>query len=58
MIACRGKSMHKLKAKHKPIQNGYQMLSLSDAGYVIDFLFHSVEKVYGEYPSVSYYFGT
>jgi hypothetical protein len=46
--------MHRLKAKHKPIQNEYQMFSLSDAGYVIDFLFHSVEKVHGEYPSVSY----
>ena len=58
MIACRGKSMYRLKAKQKPIQNGYQMFSLSDSGYVIDFLFHSVEKVHGEYPSVSYYFGT
>jgi hypothetical protein len=42
MIACRGKSMHKIKAKHKPIKEGYQMFSLSDAGYVIDFLFHSL----------------
>jgi hypothetical protein len=33
------------------------MLSLSDAGYVIDFLFYLVEKVHGEYPSVFYYFG-
>ena len=58
MIAYKGKSIYKLKAKHKPIQNGYQMLSLSDTGYVIDFLFHLVEKVHGEYPSISYYFGT
>jgi hypothetical protein len=58
MIACKGKSIHKLKAKHKPIQDGYQMFSLSDARYIIDFLFHSVEKVYSEYPSALYYFDT
>jgi len=58
MIAYKGKSMYKIKAKYKPIKEGYQMRSLSDARYIIDFLFHSVEKVYSEYPSALYYFDT
>ena len=44
MIAYKGKSMYKIKAKHKPIKEGYQMRSLSDAGYIIDFLFHSLHS--------------
>ena len=42
MIAYKGKSIYKIKAKHKPIKEGYQMFSLSDTGYVIDFLFYSL----------------
>jgi hypothetical protein len=47
MMAFRGKSIHKVKAQHKPIKEGYQMWALCDAGYVIDFLFHSLTKVFG-----------
>jgi hypothetical protein len=36
--------MHKIKAKHKPIKEGYQMFSLSNTGYVIDFLFYSLHS--------------
>jgi hypothetical protein len=42
MIAYRGKSIHKIKAKYKPIKEGYQMFSLSNTGYVIDFLFYNL----------------
>jgi hypothetical protein len=52
MIASKGKSMHKIKAKYKPIKEGYKMLALSDSGYVINFLFHSLIKLYGEYANM------
>jgi hypothetical protein len=38
------------------MQDGYQMFSLSDARYMIDFLFYSVEKVHSKYSSAPYYF--
>jgi hypothetical protein len=44
--------MHKIKAKYKPIKEGYKMLALSDSGYVINFLFHSLIKLYGEYANM------
>jgi hypothetical protein len=44
MIACRGKSIYKIKAKYKPIKEGYQMFSLSDTRYIIDFLFYSLHN--------------
>ena len=42
IIACKGKSIYKIKAKYKPIKEGYQIFSLSNTRYIINFLFHNL----------------
>jgi hypothetical protein len=41
MIPFRGRSLHKVKMKNKPISEGYKVWELADNGYVWDWLWHS-----------------
>jgi Transposase IS4 len=41
MIPYRGRSIHKVKLKNKPIQEGYKVWVLADHDYAWDWLWHS-----------------
>jgi Transposase IS4 len=43
MIPYRGRSLHKVKMKNKPISEGYKVWVLADNGYAWDWLWHSHE---------------
>jgi hypothetical protein len=44
MIPYRGRSLHKVKLKNKPISEGYKVWVLADNGYAWDWLWHSHQE--------------